>query len=94
MDHLQMAWKECEEPVQAHRQEGVPPIKDAGRPRLSKISKGAFVQGRRLPVTKKDFERICELYAEGAFMSQCGLLASHGKEVGGLGHEGKQRTTR
>ena len=73
MDHLQMAWKESKErckPTDKRVSHQLRMLEGLG---LSKISKGAFVQGRRLPVSKKDFERICELYAEGAFMSKCGL---------------------
>ena len=33
---------------------------------------GVCVQGRRVPITKSEFQSLCDLHDEGTFMSQCG----------------------
>ena len=41
------------------------------RIRLSRISEGPHVVGRRVPITQKESERLCEVYDERAFMARC-----------------------
>ena len=33
---------------------------------------GVYVQGRRVPTTKGEFQSLCDLHDEGTFMAQCG----------------------
>ena len=33
---------------------------------------GVYVQGRRVPITKSEFQSLCDLHNEGTFMAHCG----------------------
>ena len=48
---------------------------------LARISEGPYVVGRRVPITQKEFERLCKVYDERTFMAQCGLWHRMEKKI-------------
>ena len=49
--------------------------------RLSRISEGVHVEGRKVHMTKYEFERLCGKYDEGSCKSQCGLWHRMEKQI-------------